>query len=153
VERVDIYGSWKRYEATLTPFTKSQRWLFAIQWYRCEVNNGGHGQFFGNSTGIVWEDAVDGLRAIGLVEAADILQLASARIGGASRERSKREAQLDAARADFADLDDQFYDLEEAGAFDAKMLTFARQHANDFDFSGTVERLIVQGHGDSGQPN
>jgi hypothetical protein len=47
-DRVDIYGSWTHYQITLRPFTVSQRHLFAIQWYRNEVNNGGHAQFFGN---------------------------------------------------------------------------------------------------------
>ena len=142
-DRVDIYGSWGRYQATLRPFTSSQRHLFAIQWYRSEVNNGGHDQFFGNSTGIVWEHAVEGLQAIGLLDAATILKSASDRLGGASRDRTEREAQLEAAQADFDDLDDRFFELEKTGAFDQKMLTFARQHSADFRFNGTVERVVL----------
>jgi hypothetical protein len=142
-DRVDIYGSWERYQATLRPFTSSQRHLFAIQWYRSEVNNGGHDQFFGNSTGIVWEHAVEGLQAIGLLEAATILKSASDRLGGASRDRMGREAQLEAAQADFEDVDDRFFELEKTGAFDQKMLTFARQHSADFRFNGTVERVVL----------
>lgn len=152
-ERVDIYGSWVRYEATLRPFTISQRHLFAIQWYRAEVNNGGHDQFFGNSTGIVCEHAVEALGAVGLADAQAILKSASARLGGASRDRTKRESQLEAVHADFEDLDDRFYEIEETGAFDERMLAFARQHAADFRFDGTVERLILPQSEDAGPPN
>jgi hypothetical protein len=152
-EHVDIYGSWARYEATLRPFSTSQRHLFAIQWYRAEVNNGGHDQFFGNSTGIVWEHAVEGLGAVGLADAQAILKSASERLGGASRDRTKRESQLDAARANFEDLDDRFFNIENTGAFDQKMLEFARQHAADFRFDGTVERVVLPQLGNAGLPN
>lgn len=141
-ERVDISGSWARYEATLEPFSASQRHLFAIQWYRAEVKNGGHDQFFLNSTGIVCEHAIEGLVAIGFAEAADILKAASRRIGGASRDRGIREMQVDAARADLEDLDERFFKLERTGVLDDLMLAFARQHASDFRFDGTIEMLL-----------
>ncbi len=140
--RVDIYKTWTEYEATLRPFSESQRHLFAIQWYRSEVANGGHDQFFFNSTGIVWEDAVKGFEAIGLLEGAGILRTASGRIEGAARDRFKRQDQLDRANADFEDLDTRFYKLEESGELDRRMLAFARQHPADFYFSGRVERFV-----------
>jgi hypothetical protein len=152
-ERVDIYGSWARYEATLRPFTASQRHLFAIQWYRSEVNNGGHEQFFGNSTGIVCEHAIEGLGAVGLLDAQTILKSASERLGGASRERTDRESQLDAVLADFEDLDDHFFEVERWNGFDERMLAFARQRPFDFHFNGTVKRLVLPNLGDTGRPN
>jgi Domain of unknown function (DUF4375) len=151
-ERVDIYGSWEQYLATLKPFSPAQRHLFAIQWYRCEVDNGGHCQFFSNSTGIVWEHAVEGFAAIGLPEGAAILQAASDRVGGASRDRIKREAQLDSVGEDFDDLDERFYAMDETGAIDEKMLRFARAHAAEFRFDGTVERVIIDAIRPDGQP-
>jgi hypothetical protein len=151
-DRVDIYGSWARYVATLQPFSTSQRHLFAIQWYRAEVNNGGHDQFFSNSTGIVCEHAIEGLGAVGFAEAQAILKSASERLGGAARGRTKRESQLDAALTDFEDLDDRFFDIEKTGGFDEKMLAFARQHAADFRFDGTVERLVFPQLEDPGPP-
>lgn len=138
-ERVEIYDSWARYEASLKPFSENQRHLFAIQWYRAEVKNGGHDQFFLNSTGIVCEHAIEGFVAIGLTEAADILTSASKRIGGASRDRGIREMQVDAARADLEDLDQRFFKLERTGVLDDLMLAFARRHAADFRFVGTIE--------------
>lgn len=142
-ERVDIYNSWAKYEATLKPFSIGQRHLFAIHWYRSEVNNGGHEQFFSNSTGIVCEHAIAALEALGLPEGASILRTASQRLGGASREREARENQLESAGADFEDLDDHFFKLEGTGVLDEKMLAFAREHPSDFLFAGDVERIVL----------
>lgn len=140
LERVDVDGSWARYVATLRPFSSSQRYLFAIWWYRAAVNHDGHEHFFWSVTGIVWEDALMGLDAIGLPEAREILTTASARLRSASRDHRRRQSQLEATRASFDDLDDRFYAIERTGAFREKMLAFARQHAKDFRFDGFVAR-------------
>ena len=50
---VDIYQGEKIYSDGLGQFTENQKFVFAIEWYFAEVNNGGHSQFFSNSTGIV----------------------------------------------------------------------------------------------------
>lgn len=57
---VNIYDSKDEYEKDLEPYSFHQRSVLAIMWYMGEVNNGGHYQFYTNSTGIVWEDAMDG---------------------------------------------------------------------------------------------
>lgn len=71
---INIYGSYDDYIETSKEFTLEQRYLNAICWYFAEVNNGGHHQFFYNSTGIVWEDALAGLRLFKMDELADNLQ-------------------------------------------------------------------------------
>ena len=43
-------------------------------WYIAEVNNGGHDQFYFNSTGIVWKDALAGFGELGIDEAVEIIQ-------------------------------------------------------------------------------
>lgn len=65
---VNIYGSYKDYLDSANIFTLEQRDLLAIIWYYIEVNNGGHYQFFDNSTGIVWEDALNGFKLFGMNE-------------------------------------------------------------------------------------
>ena len=55
---INIYGSYDDYLDSAKGFTIEQRYLNAICWYFAEVNNGGHHQFFYNSTGIVWENAL-----------------------------------------------------------------------------------------------
>lgn len=65
---VNIYGSYEDYLESANIFTLEQRYLLAIIWYYIEVNNGGHYQFFDNSTGIVWEDALNGFKLFGMNE-------------------------------------------------------------------------------------
>lgn len=138
----DIYGSVAKYEESLQGFSKQQRHLFAIQWYRAEVCNGGHDQFFFNSTGIVWRDALEGLKAIELDAMAAVLTEASKRMGGASQVREERQAYLKKHEPDFGDLDDAFYDIDNEGKLDEAMLKYARKTPTAFHWSGAVERVI-----------
>ena len=55
---VSIYDGPEKYESDLASFSNEQRLLLAYHWYLSEVNNGGHDQFYYNSTGIVWRDAL-----------------------------------------------------------------------------------------------
>ena len=79
---INIYSSYDDYIETSKEFTLEQRYLNAICWYFAEVNNGGHHQFFYNSTGIVWEDALAGLRLFKMDELADNLQSVINYFGG-----------------------------------------------------------------------
>jgi len=137
---VSIYDGEAQYQEDLKPFTKPQRYVFAIQWYVAEVNNGGHYQFFDNSTGIVWEDAMRGFEAIGAQKNADILKAYADRMGGnPSKDREKRQEQLeniDPSLADSDDLDKMFYESE-ADMTDL-LHTYIRENANNFIFSGKV---------------
>ena len=56
----NIYDGPDEYERSLQPFATPQRLVFAMCWYDAEVCNGGHDQFYSNSTGIVWRDALRG---------------------------------------------------------------------------------------------
>ena len=64
-----IYEGPGMYEETLRQFSRPQRLVRALHLYRYEVNNGGHEQFFSNSSGVVWRDAKEGFEAIGLPRA------------------------------------------------------------------------------------
>jgi hypothetical protein len=150
---VDMHRSWGRYMSTLRRFSINQRHLFAIQWYRAEVNNGGHDQFFWNGTGIVSEHALDGFGALGLVDAQAVLKTASDRLGGAARDRTERQSQLELTGANFDDLDERFYDIERTGALDEKLLAFAREHAADFRFNAFVEMLDLPRRGSPSRLN
>ena len=79
---INIYGSYDDYIETSKGFTLEQRYLNAICWYFAEVNNGGHHQFFYNSTGIVWEDTLAGLRLFKMDELAENLQSVINYFGG-----------------------------------------------------------------------
>jgi hypothetical protein len=135
----DIYGSVADYDRCLTPFTREQRILFAVLWYQGEVDNGGHTQFLYNSTGIVYPDAVSGMRELNLAEGVDILSEAGRRMGGTpARDRTARGQQLDQSHADFDDLDTRFYDLDKKVNLSAVMKTYMRSHPAAFAFHGTV---------------
>jgi hypothetical protein len=140
----NIYRGPGEYEASLAAFTPPQRRLFALWWYRAEVNNGGHDQFYYNPTGIVWRDALAGFELLGLADFAAILRESAQRLGGAPP--LEQEARLEARarlRPAFADLDERFYQLERAVDLDAQMLAFARSHPEDFAFDGVVRTAVL----------
>ncbi len=127
------------YEASLAPFTRGQRLVYALQMYRLEVDNGGHGQFYGNSGGIVWRDALEGFELLGLRELADNLRASAALLGGdPPLDRGEREALLSELRPDFAEITEQFWKLEAQHDVDGAILAYARAHPEEFLFDGVV---------------
>lgn len=140
----DIYEGPEHYERSLRRFSQVQRFIFAIDWYRAEVKNGGHHQFYSNSTGIVWKDALEGFRALDAIEFAKILEESATRLGGSpSLERTQRNDQLDRLDPDFNDLDDRFYKAEGKLGLDRLLIEFIRAHAADFHFEGDVRRAVL----------
>ena len=71
---INIYDGEAAYKRDLEQFATEQKHIFAIEWYITEVNNGGHDQFYFNSTGIVWEDAMQGFEAVGLKNNYEIIK-------------------------------------------------------------------------------
>lgn len=137
----NIYGSVADYEASLRTFTREQRLIYAAMWYLSEVNNGGHDQFFFNSTGIVWPDAREAFPRMDLPEVAEILDESAERLGDSpSRDRDERGLQLESSKADFRDLDDRLYDLESELDIDARLADFIQAHRQQFYFDGSVSK-------------
>lgn len=138
---VSIYDGPGRYEADLRRFSTEQRHLLACLWYQAEVRNGGHEQFYFNSTGLVWRDAVAGFRAIGAPGIAEIVEESARRLGGApSLDRDERQRQLERFAPIFDELDTRFYDLEESLDLDGKMKAYVGAHRSAFYFSGRVKK-------------
>ena len=134
---INIYGSYDDYLESAKGFTVEQRYLNAICWYFAEVNNGGHHQFFYNSTGIVWEDALAGLRLFKMDILADNLQSVIDYFGGSVPfDRAERWTILkdwDDEVFDFLDgKDDVVYEYE--GIFED---VFVHEHPELFVFDGT----------------
>ena len=137
---VSIYDGEKQYEQDLLSFTKPQRYVFAIQWYVAEVNNGGHDQFYFNSTGIVWEDSLKGFEAIGACKNAEIVRESAKRMGGKpSKDREKRQNQMERLEPEFDDLDTMYYECE--ADMTELLHAYIRANAKDFMFSGEVRML------------
>ena len=134
---INIYGSYDDYLESAKGFTVEQRYLNAICWYFAEVNNGGHYQFFYNSTGIVWEDALAGLRLFKMDILADNLQSVIDYFGGSvpfnREERWTILKEWDDEVFDFLDgKDDVVYEYE--GIFED---VFVHEHPELFVFDGT----------------
>lgn len=131
----------EKYENDLKPFSIPQRYLFAIEWYIAEVNNGGHDQFYFNSTGIVWEDALKGFEAIGASKNVEILKESIARIGGnpSKDHMTRQENLLDIKELDLSDLDKLYYESE--GDVMNLLCSYIKANAKDFYFSGKVTML------------
>ena len=133
----NIYEGATAYGASLVRFSQPQRHVWAICWYRAEVNNGGHDQFYSNSTGIVWRDALHGFEAAGLPMFADILRASTARFTTEpSLDRQTRNDELVERELDFDDLDEAFYAAEAENDLDVCLTDYARAHADDFLFEG-----------------
>jgi hypothetical protein len=107
-----------------------------------EVNNGGHDQFYDNSTGIVWKDAREGFIAIGAKEVAAIIDESSRRLGGApSLDRGERQGQLERFNPQFDDLDNKFFRLDKKLNYERKLMEYIRANRKKFFFSGKVKKL------------
>ena len=138
---VSIYDGPRRYENDLAKFSTEQRLVLAYHWYLSEVNNGGHDQFYYNSTGIVWPDALKAFRELGHSEVVAIIDASLSRLGGnPSLDRDERLEQLEQMNPNFEDLDQELFRVEERADFDEKVLEFIRTNRESFLFSGVVEK-------------
>ena len=136
---VSIYDGEEQYVSDLKKFTLAQKYIFAIEWYIAEVNNGGHDQFYFNSTGIVWEDAMKGFEVIGLKENYEIIKESAQRLGGfPSKDREKRQQQLEEYEANFDDLDERLYNSE--CEIEKALLRYIKDNSDSFFFEGLVEK-------------
>ncbi len=140
---VNIYDDLKAYEKDLEPFTDAQRKIFALWWYDAEVCNGGHDQFFFNSTGIVWKDAIEGMRMIGASAAAGNFQKAIDCFGGTVPfDRDERNEMLDELSEDedfddFEEIDSFYYENNEDIV--ALMDEYVKKHAAEFAVNGDYD--------------
>jgi hypothetical protein len=105
-----------------------------------EVNNGGHAQFYSNTTGIVWEDAMDGFELIGLTEGMKIIEESANRFGSKpSFDREERENVLDSLDIDFDDLDARFYKLDSTVNITDRIADYIQENKVAFYFEGEIE--------------
>jgi hypothetical protein len=88
--------------------------LYAAHWCQSEVCNGGLYQFFSNTTGLLAPEALDGFRAIGAADWAEILAEAMKYFGTPyPREREDRQDVLPVNQRRGREEWDPFYQLDE----------------------------------------
>jgi Domain of unknown function (DUF4375)/HEAT repeats len=97
-----------------------QKHYFAVLMYDGQVNNGGHSQYFFNSPGAHWKNALEGLAAIGAIDRAKILNEAQAVFGtaGPSTDNVTRRDELAALSSKDDEtldaLDSRYYACKES---------------------------------------
>lgn len=115
---------------------EAQRHYYAVTLFNNEVNNGGLSQYFFNSSGNHWRDAIAGLEVMGSKERQAVLREAIAKFGnaGPSANRDERMTQLAAiARADdklFSELDSRYY--KSAEVIDVLAMRYVLNHPDAF---------------------
>lgn len=141
--QVDISDTPEDYELSLLQFTVPQRLMFALQWYRSEVNHGGHQQFYYNSTGRVWPDVLKALEAIDAPKMRSLFTRSLEMLRDEPPlDRDDRCELLDKLKPDFSNLDEQFIRLEEDEGIDELMMQYIQTYPNDFYFDGFVRRAV-----------
>ena len=142
---IDIYGTYEDYLKSAESLTLEQRYLNAISWYFMEVNNGGHFQFLDNSTGIVWEDALNGLRLFEMNELADnfqkVIELFGGKIPFDREERWNAMEELDENFEEFLDEADKlvYKVYEYGGEYEIK---YIKAHPEKFLFDGYFNKIV-----------
>lgn len=138
-DEVDIYNGPQKLAQCLEGTTPGQRAVHACAWYEAEVNNGGHDQFFSNSTGILWPEALEGLELLGATRYLAILKKALAVFGPTppSRDRADRNDKLEVLSNGFEEdlfdeLDSEFYALEAEEPLEDIFRAFIRAHPEHF---------------------
>jgi hypothetical protein len=128
---------WDREKAQgFSGLSTPQKYYSAVIGLDGEVNNGGHSQYFVNSSGDEWREARQGLEAMGFKERVAIFREAIAKFGsdGPSVDRSTRQEQLaKIARQDdalFDSLDDRYYKC--ADVIDVLVTRYVIKNADAF---------------------
>lgn len=139
VEQVSIYDGPAKFLSGIATLPKAAQHLYAVWWCDSEICNGGLHQFFSNSTGVLAPEAVEGYRAVNLLECADLVLAAIDKFGPSfPRERVERKAALQSlklpgkARKEwdpFYDLDVRYYAARDRAGYDNVIDTFARRNA------------------------
>jgi len=116
-DSVSIYDGGDVFLKGFNEASEKQQVLFASHWAQSEIMNGGLGQFFSNSTGVLAPEAVEGFKKLRMPKCASILSDAMKFFGeNYPRERTARENVLENFYEKFGDDAIPMLELEEAMA-------------------------------------
>jgi hypothetical protein len=117
-------------------WTETEKLINAVLDMESEVMNGGFHQYFQNSAGDQWQEALTGLGKIGAAKAAELLTkaltvFAESRPPVVREERQKIANELSQERVSFLDsLDQDFYKYEDKIL--SLVITYAERNRSDF---------------------
>ena len=136
-KKVSIYDGGDVFLRGYAGITDKQKVLLPAHWAESEICNGGFHQFFWNATAVLAPEAVQGFRALGMVQIASVIEEAMMYFESPyPRDRNRRikvleynEDKNDLYWNPFESLDDRFFDLirEEAAGFDSAADVFAAE--------------------------
>lgn len=138
---INIYDSYEQYLKSAEKFTTEQRYLLALTWYSAEVSNGGHHQFFFNSTGIVTNDTLEWMKLFGMEKNLEnftkVVQFFGGNIPTDREQRieilNKIEEKDEDAMWDFLDeMDGNTYSEEFETEFSDKIIDFIKKNPEKF---------------------
>ena len=144
---INIYDSYESYLDSAKNFTDEQRYLLALTWYNAEVMNGGHHQFFWNSTGILSHDVLEGMKLFGMTKNFEnfskIIQFFGGNIPTDRQERIKvlnviEEKHEDAMWDILYATNNATYSEELGNEFYEKIIDFIKKNPEKFLYSGNI---------------
>ena len=124
------------YGEDLSPLNEWELTVYLVEELQSEVMNGGFDQYFFNSSGDHWEEAVTACETIGAVQTAELLQKATQAYGcELPKNREEREEAIESHAKDGYEeeldaLDSVFYAYEEN--VDALIFDYCQQHQKMF---------------------
>jgi len=131
----DIYSDRAALRSVLDLATPGQIAVYAIFWTHAEVSNGGFHQYFHNATGILAPEALDGLRRIGALRFAELLERAMRRFprGAPPTDNARRRDDLDSITdGAFRGLDEAFFELDRHDDLLELVADHVRAHPDEF---------------------
>lgn len=135
---INVSGSFEDYKKDVSQFSICQRHIFAVNWYISEVYGDGHYVFFTESVGMVYLDAIEGLKTIEAKKYAKILEDAASEFNGINHplfDLEERATLINKLNLDFENADNAMYSLDEFGEGIAELqMAYIRSHINDFLF-------------------
>lgn len=136
---VNISGSYDDYLKDISQFSTEQRHILSVNLYVGEVYGDGHYGFLTDSVGMVYLDAIEGLKAIGAEKYAEILEKAVSEFNGIDQPRFDLKQRIDIINElglNFESADDAVYSLDEYGEEIEKLqMAYIRSHISNFLFN------------------
>ena len=126
-EQLNFYDGRDAWLESIASVPREAVLLFSVHWLHLEVHNGGFWQYFFNSTGTSYPEAIEGFRAIGLPGVASIIERAASKLSDPYPFNTDRRREIvgdPRNRMDFNDLDMEFYDAADTNQFFRKLPKF-----------------------------
>lgn len=126
---INIHGDEDSYRNISKEFTREQMISFAAHTYLNDVVKEGHQWFFSNTAGIIRNDVLDGLKAVGLQKHAEIYQQAL-----------QKFAQAKDLETDFTDEDTGIILLQENEEVEGVFRAYAKANSGKFYYDQWVNK-------------